>query len=147
MGGAPGDVSPPLTSPWQEMTDEMYSPMTIRGCSVGDQPQRRFGHSMCNNMLCGGAGGNSSRTCQKFDGISTFTSLPVRLVEEREWHLCWGLKSGDVLLFGDGRFGTPSTTWPPTSTYRNNTVPLTTERVSADGSSSQSGFTLPYKIG
>ena len=70
----------------------------------------------------------TKKSCEKFDGISSFTSLPVRLVKERNNHLCWGLKSGDVLLLGG---------------YHSHT---TTERVSADGSSSKLDFKLPYRI-
>ena len=83
---------------------------------------------MCNNMVCGGWTGRTGglKSCEKFDGISTFTPLPVRLIKSRYGHLCWGLKSGDVLLLG----GQDSTT----------------ERVSADGSSSKLDFKLPYEI-
>ena len=83
---------------------------------------------MCNNMVCGGKSIEAEKSCEKFDGISTFTSLPVRLRKRRNGHLCWGLKSGDVLLFGGDFFV------------------LDTERVSADGSSSSPTFTLPYEI-
>ena len=70
----------------------------------------------------------AGKSCEKFDGISSFTSLPVRLVKVRREHLCWGLKSGDVLLLGGY--------WSK----------RTTERVSADGSSSKLDFKLPYSI-
>ena len=66
------------------------------------------------------------RSCVKFGGNGTFTPLPVSLVEERISHLCWSLPSGEVLLLGG---------W---------SSPTTTERVSADGSSSSADFTLPY---
>ena len=109
---------------------EIFNPVTRRTCSVGNLKQTRSSPSMCNNMVCGGwtrrTGGLKS--CEKFDGISSFTSLPVRLVERRYRHLCWGLKSGDVLLLG----GSSSET--------------TTERVSADGSSSKLDFKVPYEI-
>ena len=70
----------------------------------------------------------SKRSCVKFEANGTFTPLTVSLVEERNYHLCWGLPSGEVLLLG----GQMSMT--------------TTERVSADGSSSSADFPLEYSI-
>ena len=64
----------------------------------------------------------------KFEANGNFTSLPVRLLEKRHSHLCWGLPSGEVLLLG-GRES-----------------PTTTEKVSSDGSSSSADLTLPYDI-
>ena len=107
---------------------EIFNPVTRRTCSVGNLKQARSGHTMCNNIVCGGYNRETEKSCEKFDGISSFTSLPVRLVKDRNNHLCWGLKSGDVLLLGG---------------YHSQT---TTERVSADGSSSKLAFKLPYKI-
>ena len=80
-------------------------------------------------MVCGGFTPRAIKSCVKFDGKSTFTALRVRLVHERRMHLCWGLKSGDVLLLG----GVDSKSRD------------STERVSADGSSSISDFKLTYK--
>ena len=109
---------------------EVYNPMTRRGCSVGNITRKRVGHTMCNNMVCGGGDSSVSSTCEKFDGISTFNLLPVQLkldLNNYFGHLCWGLKSGDVLLLGGSRMSR-------------------TERVSADGSSSSLDFILPYPL-
>ena len=106
---------------------EIFNPMTRRTCSVGNLKLARNGHTMCNNMVCGGEDRKAKKSCEKFDGVSRFTSLPVRLVKSRYGHLCWGLRSGDVLLLGGQEAST-------------------TERVSADGSSSKLDFKLPYKI-
>ena len=107
---------------------EIFNPMTRRTCSVGNLKLARTGLTMCNNMVCGGWTREAKKSCEKFDGVSSFTSLPVRLAKSRLHHLCWGLKSGDVLLLGG---------W-----YSEKT----TERVSADGSSSKLDFKLPYII-
>ena len=107
---------------------EIFQPNKRSTCPVGKFNIARYGHSMCNNIVCGGDGEQAQRTCEKFDGISSFTSLPVRLVGQRWSHSCWGLKSGDVLLLG-GYYGDTETA----------------ERVSADGSSSSFAFKLPYK--
>ena len=116
-------------SNWKALDSvEIFNPMTRRTCSVGNLKQARSAHTMCNNMVCGGLSRKAGKSCEKFDGISSFTSLPVRLVKHRYRHLCWGLKSGDVLLLGG---------W-----YSEKT----TERVSADGSSSKLAFKLPYEI-
>ena len=106
----------------------IFNPVTRRTCSVGNPKQARAEHTMCNNIVCGGWFREAKKSCEKFDGISSFTSLPVRLVKHRYGHLCWGLRSGDVLLLGGGFSRT------------------TTERVSADGSSSKLDFKLPHKI-
>ena len=107
---------------------EIFNPTTRRTCSVGSLKLARTRHTMCNNMVCGGWTTEAEKSCEKFDGVSSFTSLPVRLAKSRIHHLCWGLKSGDVLLLGGY--------WSK----------RTTERVSADGSSSKLDFKLPYSI-
>jgi len=108
---------------------EIFAPLSSEDCPVGDLQQARHSHSWCNNLLCGGFGSQTSRTCEMFDGgESNFTLLPVTLLEKRSYHLCWGRKSGDVLLLG----GFYSST--------------TTERVSADGSSSSADFDLAYEL-
>ena len=107
---------------------EIFNPTTRRTCSAGNLKQARIARTMCNNMVCGGSGSEAMKSCEKFDGISSFTSLPLRLVKSRDRGLCWGLKSGDVLLLG-GLYSEK-----------------TTERVSADGSNSKLDFRLPYKI-
>ena len=66
----------------------------------------------------------SSRSCAKFESNGTFTPLPVSLVEDRAQHLCWSLPSGEVLLLGGSNSDS------------------STERVSADGSSSSEDFKL-----
>ena len=106
---------------------EVFNPVTGHSCPVGDLPQTRRDAQMCNSMLCGGYGSpDPDRSCEMFDGSSSFTRLPVTLVEARDGHLCWGLKSGEVLLLG-GRGST-----------------RTTERISEDGSSSSPDFSLRY---
>ena len=111
---------------------EIFNPTTRRTCSAGNLKQARIARTMCNNMVCGGSGSEAMKSCEKFDGISSFTSLPVRLVISRRSCLCWGLKSGDVLLLGGY------------DNYQRSET--TTERVSADGSSSKLDFKLPYRL-
>ena len=127
MGGEDQDSTLTLKSV------EIFNPTTRRTCSVGHLKLARNGHTMCNNMVCGGWTTEAEKSCEKFDGISSFTSLPLRLVRDRYDHLCWGLKSGDVLLLGGD------------SEYIQYSE-KTTERVSADGSSSKLDFKLPYII-
>ena len=114
-------------------SSEIFNPKTSSKCSVGNLNVARTGHSMCNNIVCGGT---KERTCEKFDGTSTFTLLRVKLTGARWSHSCWGLKSGDVLLFGgytdeDWKYDKDSTS---------------AEKVSADGSSSKIAFTFDYHI-
>ena len=106
---------------------EVFNPVTGHSCPVGDLPQPRQDAPLCNNIICGGYGApDPERSCEMFDGISSFTRLPVSLVQRRDDHLCWGLQSGEVILFGS---------------YDSK---RTTERVSADGLSSSTDFNLPY---
>ena len=107
--------------------------MTHGTCSVDHLVHPRGGHTFCNSMVCGGTFFNPEayKSCERFDSrTSSFIVLPVKLVERRVNHLCWGLKSGDVLLIGGwGQRRSPNT-----------------ERVSRDGSSSSLDFKLPYRI-
>ena len=106
---------------------EVFNPLTGHSCPVEDLPQTRRSGPICNNMICGGYGSPApDRSCEMFDGTSSFTRLSVTLVEQRRYHLCWGLQSGAVILLG----GSDSRSI------------RTTERVSADGSSSSSDFSL-----
>ena len=106
---------------------EKLNPFSNKSCPSGDIKRARKFASFCNNLLCGGD--PTFRSCEKFDGISTFEELPVSLVEKRKNHLCWGLQSGEVLLLGGEH------SWS------------NTELVSADGKSSSANFTLPYETG
>ena len=98
--------------------------------SLVDIQQGTFGNhpSLCNNILCGGGFSTTlQRSCRLFDCKSSLLSLQVSLLNSRSNHLCWSLRSGDILLLG--------------GTYS----PKTTEKVFRDGSSSFPKFNLPYK--
>ena len=105
--------------------------VSVTEWSVGDIPvqskyisySRKVKHNLNTNLY------PSYRSCVKFEADGTFTPLTVSLVKERSYHTCWSLPSGEVLLLGG--WGSPTTT----------------ERVSADGSSSSADFTLPYNTG
>ena len=103
---------------------EEFNANTGDTCLVGDLPQSNSAMSLCHRMVCGGW--NAPKSCSKFEADSTFSTLPVSLIENRGFHLCWGLPSGEVLLLG-GAYSR-----------------RTTEKVSADGSSSSPDFDLPY---
>merc|ERR1719239_1339047 len=78
---------------------EEFNPISSGSCPAGDIVHPRRFSSFCNNLLCGGD--PASRSCEKFDGVSTFQATSVSLVERRANHLCWGLQSGEVLLLGE----------------------------------------------
>ena len=107
-------------------TVEIFNPKTGRSCKIGDLPVATDTLSLCGNLACGGR--TTEKSCSLFDGAGTFTALSVTLREKREYHLCWQLQSGEVLLLGG-------------SSSRS-----TTERLSPDGSSSTADFDLPYDI-
>ena len=104
---------------------EEFNPETSYSCAVGDIPKAKGYGSLCNNMYCGGEREHLT-SCVRY-GNGTFTPLPVRLGQKRDGHMCWGLPSGEVILMGGDNSKT------------------TTERVSADGSSSSPDFNLQYE--
>ena len=109
-------------------TAEIFFPKTGRSCKIGDLPVATAELTLCGNLACGGR--KSPNSCSWFDGVGTFTATSVTLIQPREFHICWLLPSGEVLLLGGlGGGGSASST---------------TERVSADGSSSTADFNLPY---
>ena len=108
-------------------TVEIYNPKTGRSCKIGDLPVATDTLSLCGNLACGGRA-SQEKSCSRFDGAGTFTALSVTLKQERKEHLCWELQSGSVLLLGG--YGSPGST----------------ERLSADGTSSEADFNLPYDI-
>ena len=110
---------------------EIFNPAIDQSCPLGDLKEARHAHTLCNRMVCGGFSDDTSQNCELFAPPSTFTSLPVRLLQRRSYHLCWGLRNGDVLLLGGA--------------YSNTSL-QTTERVSADGSGSSAAFNLSSGI-
>ena len=68
----------------------------------------------------------SDRSCLQFEANGTFSYSAVTLLQKRWYHLCWPLPTGEVLLMG--------------GEYSANT----TERVSANVSSSSADFNLAY---
>ena len=102
-------------------SSEEYDLATNQTIPVGDTKKDRRAATFCNNFLCGGS--PSDKSCEKFDG-KNFESLPVTLLEKRYFHMCWGLKSGEVILLGG------------------HNSPTTSEVVSADGTSSSPSFNL-----
>ena len=107
---------------------EEFNTETKQSCVVGDIPTASRLGSLCNNMYCGGHPHFFTTSCVRFHGNGTFTQLPVTMVKSRDYHICWGLSSGEVILMGG----------------LNSDCKTTTERVSADGSSSSPDFNLPY---
>ena len=110
---------------------EIFNPDLDHSCPLSDLIKARHAHTLCNRMVCGGFSDDTSKSCEVFDPSSTFKSLPVTLLQRRSYHLCWGLPNGDVLLLGGA--------------YSNTSL-QTTERVSADGSSSSAAFNLSSGI-
>ena len=107
---------------------EVFNPHTNHSCRLADLPgEVRYGHTLCGQMLCGGGDFSSTqRSCLKLNPLTgAFSPTSVRLVEEREDHLCWDV-DGDVLLLGGG-FSQRST-----------------ELVNSDGLSSSASFNLIY---
>ena len=88
---------------------------------------------MCNNIICGGfwiqpppgKPDPIDRSCIKWDTeAKNWKNLTVKLKESRDNHVCWGLRSGEVLLFGG-------------ADHKSNA-----EKLSKDGKSSKIAFDL-----
>ena len=105
---------------------EEYDTNTNQSSKVGDLPQGRSYGSLCNNVYCGGNGGD--RSCVKLEG-ENFSQMPVTMVQSRYGHLCWGLPSGEILLMGG----------------QDSSLSKTTEKLSSDGTSSSPDFNLAYQ--
>merc|ERR1711988_1040382 len=99
-------------------TAEIFNPISGRSCQIVDIPKATDGLTLCGNIACGGW--QADKSCSLFDGEGTFTALSVTLTEQRLHHLCWQLRSGEVLLLGGWYSGSITST----------------ERISADGTSS-----------
>ena len=107
-------------------TAEIFFPKSGHSCKIGNITVATGHLALCGNLVSGGQ--ETRKSCSRFDGVQSFKALAVTLTEDREHHLCWELPSREVLLIG----GIKS--------------PRTTEKVSADGSSSTPSFNLPYNI-
>ena len=115
----------------EKSSAEIFNPRKGHSSPGGHLSQARHAHTLCNRMVCGGFSTETSQSCELYDPSSTYTSLPVTLLQRRSYSLCWGLPNGDVLLLG-GAYSTGSLE--------------TTERVSADGSTSSAAFNLESGI-
>ena len=108
---------------------EIYSPFRDNSCRLEDMPDRRYHHSHCGALLCGGdsegAENGTKTSCLKFEG-GRWVRASVTLVKRRSQHLCWALSEEEILLLG-GSYS-----------YK------TTEIVKADGSQSSEDFRLQY---
>ena len=107
-------------------SSEEYNPETRHACPVDDLKQTSHAGSLCNNLYCGG--GNNQRSCVRYNGDGSVTSLNLTLVKSRYHHLCWGLPTGEVLLLGG----------------YDSVARKTTERISLNATSSSPDFNLPY---
>ena len=108
-------------------TAEIFNPRNGHSCKIGDLPVATVDATICKNIVCGGE--MATQSCFQYDGVGTFTALPVTLINPRTNHLCWSLPSGEILLLG-GQYGSQKKT----------------EKISVDGSSSTADFDLPYDI-
>ena len=108
-------------------TAEIFFTKSGHSCKIGDLPVATVDATICKNIVCGGE--MATQSCFQYDGVGTFTALPVTLINPRTNHLCWSLPSGEILLLG-GQYGSQKKT----------------EKISVDGSSSTADFDLPYDI-
>ena len=78
---------------------EVISPSGNVSCSVPDMPQRRWGHTMNNNTVCGGDGGTDTLTsCYQL--TSGGWTRSHTLIHSRWYHSSWEVEDGIILLGG-----------------------------------------------
>ena len=78
---------------------EVISPTGNVSCSVPDLPQPRFGHTINNNIVCGGEGGTDTETsCDQLTSAGWTRSHTLQY--RRSDHCSWEVKDGIILLGG-----------------------------------------------
>ena len=89
-GGAGGEV-------------EVISPTGNVSCSVPDLPKRRYGHTMNNNIVCGGSvtlGADIAASCDQLTSAGWTRSHT--LIHRRYQHSSWEVEDGIILMGGSG---------------------------------------------
>ena len=80
---------------------EVISPSSNVSCSAPDLPQPRSGHTMNNNIVCGGAGGTDADTLTScYQLTSAGWSRSHTLKYSRAGHSSWEVEDGILLLGG-----------------------------------------------
>ena len=78
---------------------EVISPSSNVSCSAPDLPQPRYGHTMNNNIVCGGVGGTDTWTrCAQLTSAGWIRSHT--LIHKRWYHSSWEVEDGIILLGG-----------------------------------------------
>ena len=78
---------------------EVISPGGNVSCSAPDLPQPRYGHTMNNNIVCGGVGGTDTRTsCDQLTSAGWNKSHTLKY--RRSGHCSWEVEDGIILLGG-----------------------------------------------
>ena len=80
---------------------EVISPSSNVSCSVPDLPQPRYGHTMNNNIVCGGVGGTDTKTsCYQLSSAGWTRSHTLKY--GKVLHSSWEVEDGIILLGGSG---------------------------------------------
>ena len=70
-------------------TAEIFFTKSGHSCKIGDLPVATGHLALCGNLVSGGQ--QTRKSCSGFDGVNSFKTLAVILIEDREHHLCWEL--------------------------------------------------------
>ena len=87
---------------------ELISPTGHVSCSVPDLPKRRYGHTMDNNIVCGGSvtlGADIAASCDQLTSAGWTRSHT--LIHRRYSHSSWEVEDG-IILLGGSHSGTTS---------------------------------------
>ena len=87
---------------------EVISPTGNVSCSVPDLPQRRYGHTMNSNIVCGGSvtlGVDIATSCDQLTSAGWNKSHTLKY--RRSGHCSWEVEDG-IILLGGANSGTTS---------------------------------------
>ena len=82
---------------------EVISPGGNVSCSAPDLPQPRQGHSMNNNIVCGGSvtlGADIAASCDQLNSTVSGWTRSHTLIHRRYSHSSWEVEDGIILLGG-----------------------------------------------
>jgi len=106
---------------------EVYSSTGNKICNLQDLPEDRFGHTLNQNIACGGVDPQVRQSCVFYES-GTWNDFTWELNNPRKRHVSWKRPNGDIYLMGGG----------------NNEY--TTEIISTSASQSIEGFNLEHPV-
>jgi len=137
-----------VTGGWPESISKSVEVLRSDGsrfCTLEDLPDRRLGHSMDQELLCGGE--YNPKSCLKY-GSGRWTEYSWNLQQEREYHLSWRRpNNGGVQLIGGYYSSSVKTTETVSSSRSQTSFQLEDEANDACGFQHDEFFVITGGIG